>query len=208
MYTFFNYIFHGNYVLKILFFLAIAVAFASCSKDDPSTKAGFTFSPEENIQAGDTVFFTNTSIDAVTYQWSFGDTETSTEENPFHVYNEPGIYDVTLVATTGGVANTVTQKVNVDADLAYIVNAGSWSGGKSTITAYNKYSDEVTNGYYKAVNGVDIVSNFQFAYNYNGNIYFMGNESDEITWVNNKTFIQSENKDVILSYNPHVLVEY
>ena len=179
--------------LKILFLLAIAVAFASCSEDDSNTKAGFTFSPEENIQAGDTVFFTNTSIDAVTYQWSFGDTETSTEENPFHVYTEPGIYDVTLVATNGGVANTITQQINVDADLAYIVNAGSWSGDKSTITAYNKYADEVINGYYKSANGFDIVSSIQFAYHYNGNIYFMGNEVDEVFFVNDKTFEQTKN---------------
>ncbi len=179
--------------LKILFLLAIAVAFASCSEDDPNTKAGFTFSPEENIQVGDTVFFTNTSIDAVTYQWSFGDTETSTEENPFHVYTEPGIYDVTLVATNGGVANTITQQINVDADLAYIINAGSWSGDKSTITAYNKYADEVINGYYKSANGFDIVSSIQFAYHYNGNIYFMGNEVDEVFFVNDKTFEQTKN---------------
>ncbi|RIJ47933.1 PKD domain-containing protein [Maribellus luteus] len=179
--------------LKILFFLAIAVAFASCSEDDSNTKAGFTFSPEENIQAGDTVFFTNTSIDAVTYQWSFGDTETSTEENPFHIYTEPGIYDVTLVATNGGVANTVTQKVNVAVDFGYIINYGSYNGAKSTIAAYNRYDDIVVNGYYTEVNGVSMTSNVQYAYNYKGNIYFMNNNADGISWVNNKTFEQTNN---------------
>uniref|UniRef100_UPI0032175E3B PKD domain-containing protein n=1 Tax=uncultured Draconibacterium sp. TaxID=1573823 RepID=UPI0032175E3B len=178
---------------RILFLLAIVVAFASCSEDDPNTKAGFTFTPDENIQVGDTVYFTNTSTEAETYQWSFGDTETSTEEAPFHIYAEPGIYDVTLVATNGGIVNTITQQINVAVDFSYIINFGSYSGAKSTITAYNKYDAEVTNNYFKTVNGVDMTSNVQYACNYDGNIYFMGNNADGISWVNTKTFEQTAN---------------
>ncbi|WP_303925832.1 PKD domain-containing protein [Draconibacterium sediminis] len=180
---------------KILTLLAVlAFAFTACDDNDSaSVTAGFTYAPEENIQAGDTVFFTNTSSEAVSYEWSFGDTETSTEANPFHIYTEPGIYDVTLIAVNGGVSNTVTHQVNVDASLAFIVNAGSWSGDKSTITAYNKYTDEVVNSYYNSVNGLDITSNIQFAYNYNGKIYMMGNTADQVFWVDAKTFEQTEN---------------
>ncbi|MCK5124902.1 MAG: PKD domain-containing protein [candidate division Zixibacteria bacterium] len=46
---------------------------------------------------GDTVTFTDQSIDAETWQWYFGDGGTSTEQNPTHVYTQEGGYDVTLV---------------------------------------------------------------------------------------------------------------
>lgn len=180
---------------KILMFLAVlAFAFTSCDDDDPANVvAGFIFAPENNLQVGDTVYFTNISSEAVSYEWTFGDSETSTEVEPFHVYSEPGIYDVILVASNGGVSETSSQQVNVAADLGYIINYGSFSGDKSTITAYDKYADEVTNGFYKEVNGVDLVSNVQYAYDFNGNIYLMGNNADGISWVDNKTFEQTNN---------------
>ncbi len=47
------------------------------------------------------VNFTNTSINASTYLWDFGDgSGLSTLDNPTHVYTIPGIYEVTLIATS------------------------------------------------------------------------------------------------------------
>lgn len=46
-----------------------------------------------------TVDFTNTSTGGVSYQWSFGDGTTSTEENPSHTYSA-GLYDVSLTVTS------------------------------------------------------------------------------------------------------------
>jgi PKD repeat protein len=45
---------------------------------------------------GEAVQFTNTSANAVSYAWDFGDEETGTDENPSHTYAAPGIYTVTL----------------------------------------------------------------------------------------------------------------
>ena len=42
------------------------------------------------------VNFTNNSTGAATYNWSFGDGNTSVIQNPSHVYTTPGIYTVTL----------------------------------------------------------------------------------------------------------------
>jgi hypothetical protein len=52
------------------------------------------------IQANDTVFFTNTSINSTSYYWEFGDSTyaTSTLVNPYHVYSIPGTYSVELTA--------------------------------------------------------------------------------------------------------------
>jgi len=43
--------------------------------------------------------FTNETTNADSYLWIFGDSNSSTEENPIHTYDEPGSYTVTLVAT-------------------------------------------------------------------------------------------------------------
>jgi hypothetical protein len=77
--------------------------------------------------------------------------------------------------------------------VAYIVNYGSYSGDKSTITAFDKETGNVTHSYYENANGVAMVSNVQHAYSYNGNVYFMGNNSDQVFWVDSKSFLQTEN---------------
>lgn len=47
----------------------------------------------------------------VTYQWSFGDGATSSQPNPSHTYCNPGIFDVTLVATNSvGCSKTVLRQ--------------------------------------------------------------------------------------------------
>lgn len=59
-----------------------------------------------------TVSFTNTSLQALSYQWNFGDGGTSTADNPIYVYNVPGTYTVTLTAF--GVGGSVNTMVKVD----------------------------------------------------------------------------------------------
>jgi hypothetical protein len=66
---------------------------SACEKNNP--KASFTVN-STSPEAFDTVFFTNTSENAVKYEWDFGDQETSTEKNPEHLYYDPGTVDVTL----------------------------------------------------------------------------------------------------------------
>ncbi|MCC6542112.1 MAG: PKD domain-containing protein [Flavobacteriales bacterium] len=57
-----------------------------------------------------TVAFTNTSLQGISYQWSFGDGGTSTADNPTYIFNVPGIYTVTLTAVgPGGATNTYTK---------------------------------------------------------------------------------------------------
>jgi PKD repeat protein/glucose/arabinose dehydrogenase/type 1 glutamine amidotransferase len=51
--------------------------------------------------------------DPPTYEWDFGDGETSTEVNPTHTYEEVGTYEVTLTVTDA--AGTTTDTVTVNA---------------------------------------------------------------------------------------------
>ncbi|HYV94240.1 MAG TPA: PKD domain-containing protein [Chitinophagales bacterium] len=56
-----------------------------------------------------TVNFQNTSLLGSNYSWSFGDGYGSTEQDPSHVYDSAGVYDVTLIATsTAGCTDTIT----------------------------------------------------------------------------------------------------
>ena len=60
-----------------------------------SPTANFTW-----VKTGLTVIFTNTSTNATSYQWDFGDGNTSTATNPVYTYAQDGFYDVTLNATS------------------------------------------------------------------------------------------------------------
>jgi hypothetical protein len=63
----------------------------------PAPQAGFTI-PSTVVLVGQTVQFTNTSSDADSYFWDFGDGAVSTLENPTHVYSAPMQTVVTLQA--------------------------------------------------------------------------------------------------------------
>ena len=58
----------------------------------------FTSSPK----AGDnlSVIFRSYSTDAVSYEWDFGDGNTSSEANPDYTYTEGGLYNVKLITTS------------------------------------------------------------------------------------------------------------
>jgi len=84
------------------------------------------------------------------------------------------------------------QQENVDGG-TYIINYGSYSSSNSTISSLDTDSSIITNNYYNAKNGVDLVSKVQYAYEFNEKIYMMGNNVDGIFWVDHETFIQTEN---------------
>ncbi len=58
-----------------------------------------------------TIQFTNTSQNADTFSWDFGDGNTSSEENPSHTYMEPGTYEVALTASTADQSDLASREV-------------------------------------------------------------------------------------------------
>ena len=60
-----------------------------------------------------TTTFTNQTMGATTFFWDFGDGESSIEENPIHLYDEPGNYTVILSATNACGTTTLSQQVEV-----------------------------------------------------------------------------------------------
>jgi len=85
--------------------------------------AAFTFTPVSL-----TVNFTNTSTGGGTYLWDFGDTNTSTDENPAHTYAAAGTYTVTLTVTNACGTNSTTQTVTILGCPDIIVDGGFEAG--------------------------------------------------------------------------------
>lgn len=65
----------------------------------------FLTTPEQalvtQVSVGQTIQFTSTSSGATTFLWNFGDSTTSTAENPTKSYSTPGTYTVTLTVSNG-----------------------------------------------------------------------------------------------------------
>jgi SprB repeat/PKD domain len=68
----------------------------------------------ELINGAVEVGFYNTSFGAQSYQWNFGDiTIANTEENATHLFNQKGIFDVTLVAKNQDCEARTTKQVRI-----------------------------------------------------------------------------------------------
>lgn len=73
---------------------------------------GAAFAPPSSFCTGDSVCLTNTSTDAVSYLWDFGDGQTSTQANPCVQYADTGTFTITLIATAAtGCSDTFSQTV-------------------------------------------------------------------------------------------------
>jgi len=102
-----------NYVKFILPLFVVAIALSSCKEDPP--EADFIYDIDVL-----TVTFENLSVRANSYEWNFGDGNTSTEENPVHVYTDGGTFTVSLKAKGEGGSNTYEEDITLTKPAATI----------------------------------------------------------------------------------------
>lgn len=98
--------------------LCIAITLSKCSKSGdaiiPSPIANFSFAAVgSNSNAPSTINFTNSSTNAGSYFWNFGDGITSIDNNPSHKYSSAGVYTVALTASAATKNNTKSQTINI-----------------------------------------------------------------------------------------------
>ena len=124
-------------------FLAVvilgAITMVSCKKEEskPAPVSSFTFEIDDK-----TVTFTNTSTDATTYSWDFGDESAlSTETNPVHVYEAYGDYDVRLTATGDGGEQITKVTISVVKEWPAIAIDGDFSDWDAVESFYSGYGD-------------------------------------------------------------------
>jgi hypothetical protein len=87
-----------------------------------------------NVNRGDDVWFEAIiagGFQPYSYEWDFGDGNTSTESNPRHVYKSAGSYTVTLTVTD--------DKGNSDIETRedYITVIPAWRAGTTATSAWN-----------------------------------------------------------------------
>jgi PKD repeat protein len=117
--------------LLLLGFIAL-IAFSACKKDDDDPKpenpiASFQFAISQTNFFE--VTFTNFSQNATSYNWNFGDGQTSIEVNPVHEYADAGTYEVVLTAKNDADASaTFSQTIEItDPNEALVLLAGTTS---------------------------------------------------------------------------------
>lgn len=152
------------------------------------------------------ISFQNLTTNGYVYEWYFGDGGYSEDVHPSHTYDEPGIYEVTLVATDSkGCIDSITIPIQVFKEFyIYIPNAfipdgdrfnevfsGSFIGVKEIkIEIYNRWGQEV-------FSSTDI--NFEWDGTYKGSRVQNG------TYVWKLTYIPVDRVDREL-YTGHVIV--
>jgi gliding motility-associated-like protein len=89
----------------------------------PEVFAGFGVNQLSTTILDPTFHFTNTSINATSYSWEFGDGSTSSQTNPSHTYaDQPGVYHVVLHASNAaGCNDSVVVVIEVVDELIYYV---------------------------------------------------------------------------------------
>ncbi len=119
-------------------------------KSDSPPPVVAAFHAQDNRTTGEvpfTVTFVNDSTGATSYNWDFGDGETSTAASPPHTYNEPGIYTVKLTATGEGGSDVETKAnyINATVSLEVAFTADKTVGSKPlTVQFTNQSSSNVT----------------------------------------------------------------
>ena len=113
--------------------LVAAGGLVGCSMLDSPPQANFDWSPNDPISRT-AVRFTDDSSDpggppfgasgVKAWEWDFGDSETSSSQNPSHTYAKGGDYNVSLKVTdASGGTSTKTKRITVNPSLN-----GTWSG--------------------------------------------------------------------------------
>jgi len=107
------------------------LAMAGCSQFDPAPVGNFTWTPSDPLSRSN-VQFSDLSTDSgflgaggvTSWSWDFGDSGTSTSQNPQHDYARSGVYTIRLtVKDSSGNETTVSKAITVRPSLN-----GTWSG--------------------------------------------------------------------------------
>lgn len=105
-----------KFILKAQFILYTFLFSCNGSPEEeivPLPEALFT-SSIQSVSIVETIDFVNNSVDAIRYEWDFGDGLISLVENPSHQYSELGLYEVKMKAFNAiGDSSIYTQNIYV-----------------------------------------------------------------------------------------------
>ena len=129
-----------NKSIKILSLFFTIISFIACDNSDDDVVnqnelvAKYTYVKESTPGK---VSFINTSENADSFEWDFGDNTISTIQNPVKTYMQTGEYTVILTAinSTTGVISTYTSNVSIFVFAGGLVMNGNFESGTSPWTS-------------------------------------------------------------------------
>ncbi|MCB9245881.1 MAG: PKD domain-containing protein [Flavobacteriales bacterium] len=109
-----NYAKHGRYNVTLVVTTDLGIKSSKTAVIDVFEIPNVSFRVQSACEGVAVKFINNTSISTgkIDYVWSFGDGQTSTQEQPSHLYSKPGGYRVTLVASSNGCASQLSKNAN------------------------------------------------------------------------------------------------
>ena len=107
--------------IKIISLLLLTFTMINCTKEEEKTIADYTFLVDRDQLK---VTFNSAVQNASTFEWDFGDGETSTDEDPIHIYSEIGTYNVTFKAKGNGGEDFETKEVIITASTKFLLTGG------------------------------------------------------------------------------------
>lgn len=107
----------------VLFLTLTSTNNGNCNSESDDVQITFVAPPFANFSFTDVCLNDSTSFQdfslpgfgsIATWEWDFGDSNTSTTQNNTHLYTAPGVYNVSLITTTNvGCSDTAVQAVEV-----------------------------------------------------------------------------------------------
>jgi PKD repeat protein len=82
-----------------------------------------------------TVRFTDSSENATSWNWDFGDGMNSTDQNPTHTYSTAGMYTVNLTVSDANETDSKTATINVSEEPVSVVPVANFSSNVTSGTA-------------------------------------------------------------------------
>jgi gliding motility-associated-like protein len=144
----------------------------------PNPVAEFTFYPDQASIIDPEVQFSDLSSNAFIWNWNFGDPlsvgdNSSTEQNPTHVFSDAGTYTIYLIVTSPyGCMDSVTNSVHIAEDFTFYAPSGftpngngkndvflplgiGWDLDNYQLYIYDRWGEEIfkTNSYNKGWDG-------------------------------------------------------
>lgn len=103
---------------KLTFLMVSVILFASCNDETDTPVFPISATIFHSVKDKQ-VAFTALTHSAVSWSWDFGDGQTSTEQNPVHVYSKGGYYQAILTATDAA-GSKAADTINLALDLSTI----------------------------------------------------------------------------------------
>jgi len=111
-----------RFIYSIVLFSFLAI---SCANEDEAEPIASFIINNTNTEVDETISFTNTSENAISYLWDFGDGNTSTIENPKHSYSSDGLYAITLTSTGEGGVDSSSKVIEITPEADILPGIGA-----------------------------------------------------------------------------------